>query len=192
MNNIEKVFEAASEQDIKLGMAWYPYASYIAGEIATELGVPKYKVCAVISALSPNNKWERNLKDAKSLIQGWKVGNTSVKVCTFNSNKEKAIRILDGEKVETVLTGPKTWAFYNCILNPASSHVTIDFHAANIHDGELGKRSLSRKQYSEISKSYISTADKLRLHPSTLQAITWVVWRENNQQLVATLKPLNL
>ncbi len=189
-SNLEKVFEYATEHDVKYGLSWYPYANYFAKNLSRDTGISLDKVCGVISALSPNNKWERNLVDAKNLILGY-VNNSldNVKVCTFDLNKQKALRILAGQPISEVLKGPKTWNFYNCILNPSSNHVTIDFHAANIHDGEIGARSLTAKEYQLISDTYIKVATKLQIQPSALQAILWVTWREKREEIVSLLIP---
>jgi hypothetical protein len=188
MQNILTVFNHASEDELKFGMAWYPYASYVAQQYANKYGVTKEVAAGVIAALSPNNRWERNLVDAENLIKGFKRGDTSVKVCTFGPNKEKAIQILSGGHIPEILKGPKTNAFFKCIMNPYGDNICIDFHAANIFEGEIGSRSLSEKEYQFIAGEYVKAAKEVNLSPPTLQAITWVTWRNNRENLLQHLQ----
>ena len=54
-------------------------------------------VVGVLSALSPNNKWERNvIDDTENMCVAYKsdIPLDDVKVCTYNANKQKAIKIL--------------------------------------------------------------------------------------------------
>ncbi len=83
----------------------------------------------MIAVLRPNNKWGRNSNDAVAMSKAWHNGcdPTSVKVCTFNKNKEKAAAILDlpedftTEDIETILSGRKVVAFYPSKAASASS-----------------------------------------------------------------------
>lgn len=188
IENIIKVFEFADDNDIKFGLAWYPYANYVCRKIAAKTKVPLSRVCAVMSALSPQNRWEQNMVDTENLIIGWLNKNTeNVKVSTFNSNKQKAINILNGNDISDELRGPKTWAFYNNILNPMSNHVTIDFHAFDIYAMNTKKKSLSLRKYEKISSAYIEAANQLNLHPSSLQAITWCTWRNKKYEIINSI-----
>jgi hypothetical protein len=177
--NILKVYQQAEHADKAHGMGWYPYANFIARTYASEFGITIEQAAGIISALSPNNKWERNLMDAYYLIQ-----DPGVKVCTFNSNKSKALAILDGANPLDVLRGRKTFNFYMNILDPYNpDFVTIDFHAYNIFKGGRETKSLTPKLYGEVSNAYIETAKELCILPNQLQAITWVTWRTSLQAL---------
>lgn len=184
-NNIKKVFNRATMDQLRYGMSWYPYASMVASNMANTYDITKEQACGVISALSPNNKWERNLKDAWAIIEAYFKGDPwQVKVCTYNTNKGKAIRILKGEPIDQVLKGQKTWSFYNNILDPGSPFVTIDFHANDIFHMSKNSPSLTKKRYKDISQAYIDTAHELGIRPTELQAVTWVVWRNSSKEIL--------
>jgi hypothetical protein len=107
------------------GMVWYDTAQTRASEFSAQFPVGIIKAAGVIAALSPNNPWERNVRDAHAMIQtfhalgAWEA--EKVKVCTFNANKLKALTILklQGPNVEdviNVLKGRKVCSFFKCIL----------------------------------------------------------------------------
>lgn len=183
MKNILSVYGQATEGEVFAGLSWYPDARQKAEEIAMSQGVHEHIAVGVVAALSPNNKWSRNLEDARNLISGYQRG-VDVSVCTYHKMKEKAIRILDeqpdAEGVLDILNGKKIKSFYNCILG--REDVCVDGHAYNIYLGKRnrltsGKTSLNKSTYQRVSKAYIRSAKKVGLKPSELQAITWVTWR---------------
>ena len=97
----------------------------------------------MIAALSPRNKWSRNVIDAENLIEAFTRDSESavnIKVCTFNKNKEKALKILENKDdffVDTtrdILKGPKLIEFFNCICGNKDD-VCIDGHAYCIWNG---------------------------------------------------------
>ena len=183
-------FTLATSQEVQLGVDWYASALNIAGRIAAKYHTRIEIVAGVIAALSPNNRWERNIIDAEAIIKCWAAGGTrtdilNVKVCTYTKMKQKAIDILtrDIEIVE-ILNGKKIIEFFNCITNTALNDVCIDGHAYSVWFGQrltmkqvpaIGKklRSQIKTDYrdatafinEELCESY-SAAD--------IQAITWV------------------
>jgi hypothetical protein len=56
-----------------------------------------------VSALSPNNRWERNKVDAKAVLRAVRDGVdcADVKVCTYDANKRKAFEIAKGRWTRT-------------------------------------------------------------------------------------------
>mgnify|MGYP001397859959 CR=1 FL=1 len=92
-------FTLATTQEVQLGCDWYPSALAIAGRIADKYDTSPEIVAGVIAALSPNNRWERNIVDAEAIIKCWAAGGTrtdmlNVKVCTYGKMKAKAVEIL--------------------------------------------------------------------------------------------------
>ena len=89
--NIVAKFSLATTQEVVAGCDWYTDAHKIAGRIASMYGLHHAVVAAVIAALSPNNKWERNLRDAENFIRLFTVGdpddclNLNVFTMMFNS-----------------------------------------------------------------------------------------------------------
>ena len=193
--NIVAKFSLATTQEIVAGSDWYTDAHKIAGRIASMYGLHHAVVAAVIAALSPNNKWERNCQDAENIIAAYYHGTEDdallVKVCTYKANKIKAIKCLAKgigyDDLKTILNGPKVIEFFHCILGQPHRDVCIDGHAYSIWFGErltlkkvpnIGKRLRER-----IKEDYITVTDWINeelntsYEPSQIQAITWVAHR---------------
>jgi hypothetical protein len=98
--------------------------------------VPVYIVVAVIAALSPNNKWSRNVANAATLIAAFIRGDgiDAVKVSTYHKMKQKAWDILaarpDYDGAKAMLKGQKITSFFCDIMG--EFNVTIDGHARQI------------------------------------------------------------
>jgi hypothetical protein len=186
--NIVAVFFQANEAERCEGLGWYDRAQQVARRIAeTNDEICFRAVAGVIAALSPNNRWERNVTDAEALIKVFTHGGDcdALKVSTFGKNKAKAIAILKGADPLDVLGGNKVRAFYQCILGYDA--VCVDGHAYSIW---LGQRIPTSKTPSISDKLYVKIAEDYRLAtslintitgdsylPYQIQAITWVAWR---------------
>lgn len=189
--NILAVFFQASEDELREGKMWYSNAFDTAKAIASRYDLPGGidTVAAVIAALSPNNRWNRNVRDAEALIRTYCAGGEldALKVSSYGQNKVKAIRILKGESPDDVLGGNKVRAFYECIANGNSTAVCIDGHAFSIWSGQRvvtsKTPSISDKLYAAISEDYrraalvVSSVTGVCYSAMQVQAITWVVWR---------------
>ena len=183
-------FTLATSQEVQLGCDWYPSALSIASRIGEKYGVSAQTVAGVIAALSPNNRWERNIVDAEAIIKCWAAGGTrtdmlNVKVCTYGKMKAKAVDILtrDIEIVE-ILNGKKIIEFYHCITNPTLNDVCIDGHAYSVWFGQrltmkevppIGKklRSQIKTDYRDAT-AFINEELGEFFTPADIQAITWV------------------
>jgi len=177
------IYKQARPEEVRAGMRWYDEAHAWAAGVASAHGVPLEPVVAVTAALSPANKWERNKVDTEAMISAYANGEdmSAVKVCTYNRNKDLAIKA--ARRGIEVLSGPKTNAFAINILHPENEDVvTIDRHGYNIHIGErmiVSQRGLkvTPKRYRETASAYISRAGEIGIRPNQLQAITWLTWR---------------
>ena len=127
IDNIKAIYQLATLTEKQDGINWYPAAKAIAVSLADRHGVTAAQAIGVIAALSPRNRWERNVQDADALITAYKAGGAEqaqlTKVCTFSSNKAKAIKILESglEVLPTaleILSGPKLREFASCIRWP--------------------------------------------------------------------------
>ena len=154
-------------------------------------GISPYHAAGVISALSPRNKWEDNVRNAEALAKVYASGGTvtdltNVPCRTTHRNKDQAIAILTTPTVspDKLLTGVKRQEFYTCIMHPEDNDVCIDGHAYSVWLGAylpaskapaIGKKLRARIKQDyhdacvfineELGESY-KTAD--------IQAITWV------------------
>lgn len=188
IQNILAIHQLATAAERADGAAWYPVALDVCRTIADEHGLPCAQVVGVMAALSPRNRWERNIQDCQSLIKAYKAAGASqaalTKVCTFGANKAKAIKILESglETMPTaldILSGPKLKEFASCIAGLPD--VCIDGHAYCIWNG--GRTSLADvpaigvKLRRQIKADYVAAADQLGITPAACQAITWVAWR---------------
>ena len=190
-------FTLATSQEVQLGCDWYPSAYKIAVRMAGTYGVPTETAAGVIAALSPNNRWERNIVDAEAMLKCYAAGGTrddmlNVKVCTYGKMKAKAVAILtrfepnieDWQDIATILKGKKIVEFFNCITNPKLNDVCIDGHAYSVWFGQrLTMKevpAIGVKLRKQIKTDYRDATAFINeeLHASftaaDIQAITWV------------------
>ena len=201
IENIKGVYYLSKAYEKKHGEIWYKVANKSCGAIAKKTQMHSAIVVGVLSALSPNNKWERNIIDTENICMAYKsdIPLDEVKVCTYNANKQKAIKILgildkgsmDLENdIREILNGNKVKAFFKCIHNYETNKTTvcIDGHAKAIYIGEKfalssNSSNVTNKQYRIISQAYIDATKEINESEGTsylpyqIQAITWVAWR---------------
>lgn len=191
IDNIIKIYKLATPEEKRDGIVWYANAYSDCNRISLDLSVPVHIVTGVVAALSPNNKWDRNVTNARELIQAFVNGDgmDSVKVSTYHTMKKKAWSILedmpDHEGVIVLLNGQKIVSFYRNIMGDDTC--TVDGHAKNIYYGERhgltdDRTNVGKKEYKTISDAYVKAGKRVRVNGRSLkafeiQAITWVVWR---------------
>jgi hypothetical protein len=179
----------ATSGEIEYGKQWYSLAYAIANRISLEYGLNTETVTAVIAALSPSNKWERNIKDAENVVAAYMLGSKDdalkVKVCTYGKNLTKAVAILESYHCdyESILSGPKVIEFYHSILG-ANDDVCVDGHAYSVWFGErLTMKevpSIGVKLRRTIKADYIAATQFINdnqdevFTPCQIQATTWV------------------
>jgi hypothetical protein len=184
----------ASAADIAQGCSWYQRAYDLGVSFCRAYdGLTLGQAIGVIAALSPNNKWARNVADAEAMIKLWHAGTDprTARVCTYNTNKDKAARILelespDDEAIQKILSGQKVVAFYRCIAGYRDT-VCVDGHAFAIFMGEriptTQTPSIGKALYAAITRSYILASERSfeacghHLTPAQVQAVTWVTYR---------------
>jgi len=191
VRNILKVYRRATTDDIANGYKWYDEAKTYASIISGLSGVKLNTVIGVMAALSPNNKWERNIADCERMCWAWVKGDdlSDFKVSCYNTMKLKAWSILEDnlvsdDEILDRLNGQKIRSFYSNIRG--LDEVTIDGHALNIALGvrqglTTDKTNMSKKVYKQMQDVYVRAAKRVDIKPHVLQAITWTTWkRENN------------
>ena len=188
--NIIATYQLASQADIFAGTDWYARALTFADNLGEVYNINYATIVAVIAALSPRNKWDRNMQDTENMVKVYANGGTyddlmQLKVCTFTTGKIKAARILtekvtDTDGLRVILKGPKLVEFFNGIMGDCSD-VTIDGHAYSVWLGErvtlANVPSIGKKLRQTIKSDYIEAAQIIGLPPHIVQAITWVTWR---------------
>lgn len=190
VKNILSVYRQASDADKDAGILWYARAKVAAHDIALRYDVPIRIVVGVMAALSPNNRWERNVKDAERLIAAYLEGDDieSVSVSTYNKMRSKAWSILDAmpsddQHVMRILNGQKIKSFFSNIMGHDTC--TVDGHARNIAFAERvgltdSRTTIGKKLYQELQDAYAVAAHAHNLKAYEMQAITWVVWKRIN------------
>ena len=188
-SNILAVYQLASTYDRQQGLDWYARAKKFAAQLVLRYDtISLSQAIGVIAALSPRNKWERNLADAENLIKVYRVDPQSaanVKVCTFGKNKAKALQILaltdaNWDSVLAILSGPKLREFASCIMGD-KQEVCIDGHAYSVWLGDrvtlANVPSIGVKLRRTIKADYQAASKALGVPASTVQAVTWCAWR---------------
>jgi hypothetical protein len=177
--NILAVLDRATPEEWAEGANWYPAANSFAVGLAEKYGFRLWQTAAAIAALSPQVSWSRNVTMAEALCAGRPAGGQT------GANIAKARAALRGEMT---LGGPKVRAFFWNIYQPeAEDVVTIDRHAVAIAFGRpLGDveriRALSTpRKYRTYAEAYQRAAKDVGMPANTLQAITWVRWRNEQR-----------
>jgi len=185
--NIIAIYKLANPSEIKHGMTWYLNALTDCKKIAEQLKLPTHIVVGVVSALSPNNQWERNILNAHDLCKAFIDGQDmdSLKVSTYHTMKRKAWHILENmptyDETIVILNGKKIVSFFRNIMGDETD-ITIDGHARNIYYNDrqgltTPNTSIRKLEYIDIQKAYKRASKKLGLKAYELQAITWVTWK---------------
>jgi hypothetical protein len=173
----------ATPEELREGLAWYDDAMAFAELLSDTFGITKVMAAAIISALSPNNKWPRNKVDAWNLCEAYAKGLTldDFKVCTYNSNKVRAWKIRSGE-IKITKDSRKTYAFALNVGDRDESVVTLDKWMARAFSTTSLKpkdtpTTFTPKQYDRFETHFVKVAKRLGYKPYELQAIVWVVMR---------------
>jgi hypothetical protein len=175
--NLEKLFNHATIEDIVNGKDWYYEAHKWCKNTTMEYDniFSPMAVASVLSALSPNNKWEQNKKDVykvlSAVMMNWKA--EDIKVCTFHSNKYKAFEIAKGNLFIDI-SARKTFSFVNNISELNDRYVTIDLWHLRACFGKT-MTSLGMLAYQQLEKLTINKAQKVGMKGFEYQAIIWLV-----------------
>lgn len=184
INKLKDWYTSASSENIRKGMHWYREAQDFCKDLNEKYGIDLYVCAAVVSCLSPNNKWERNKVDAEAVIVAFinGINPDNIKVCTYDRNKLKAFKVLNGEMIAE--SSPKTHAFAMNVGRLSSEHITIDkWHIraclCGIDEGAVDcVDSITAKQYRRIEQITSMVAKEFGLKGYELQAIIWVTIKQ--------------
>lgn len=172
---IVALYDGASEDDRNSGELWYQVANSDCVAIAAEFNLSVDQACGVVAALSPNLRWDRNIKAARAVL----AGGTSE---AYPANEFKARRIQAGETPLDVLGGLKVRAFYGNLLSGGyDTGVTVDGHAFNAAHGLVQPVKAARvtpREHSRVSRAYRAAARLRGTTAPAMQATVWIVWRE--------------
>jgi len=155
----------ASMRDIELASRWYHEAYLVALEVAENMSIPLENAASIVSAFSPRQRWDVNVRQALAFSNGEKVkGLTNNLTMAANA----------AEYGFDALKGLKTNAFARAIAGDDNA-VVIDVwmcRAANI-----GTDSPNKSQYNFVSDAVRDAAALFGITPRTAQALIWIVVR---------------
>lgn len=178
VRNILKAYKRATPEQAIAGAQWYSEAHAIAGAIHDDINAG----AAMLAVLSPVLSWEKNV--AAAIVAAKPRGTRPAGTLTGSWSKARAAR-RKGAKLDAIVKGEKVRAFWVCIATDGQDPfaVCVDRHAAAIAvgfflDGKDASRAVSGKNYTRIADAYRDAAARVGVTPATMQAVTWVVWRE--------------
>lgn len=176
--NLLEMYEKRTDQHTQEGMQWYKTANQICIDMGKQLDYDPAVVAQVISALSPRNKWERNIIDTRTVLEAVNKGMNpeDVKVCTFNNNKNKAFEIARGER-GIDQASPKTYSFVKNIAELDASKVTIDVWHLRACFGKTIESGLTPLRYKQLEKLTLKCAEMVGVRGYEFQAIVWGIVR---------------
>ena len=178
VTNIINTYERATEEQQCGGENWYWMARHLAESLADQHDLPVVNVAYAIAALSPVTDWITNQIAASEVCA------TGFTRFQSGANIDKANRCLAGEL--TKLRGPKVERFALAIVNPlGDTTACIDRHAFSIWMGtkqtDVQQKVLARKgAYELVADAYAEAARILDVPVHTVQATTWIVWRDEH------------
>lgn len=186
VENILACFEQVTDQELHHGKTWYATAKDNCQAMADLYELPLHIVVGVVAALSPTNRWERNLVDANNMLKvfvdGGYVEDTAP--CTYKAMRDKAWSILeqmpsDEWDVEIILKGPKITDFFWCIMR--YNVCVIDGHAWCIANADRRTMqevpNIGKKLRNELQRAYMLAAKQHNMAAYEMQAATWVAWK---------------
>lgn len=181
---MREFFSRATPKQIVSGSKWYNHYHQWCRDRGSELGFRPQTVAGVVSALSPNNKWERNLQDAVAVLKAVRddISPDNIKVCTYNSNQEKAFKIAQNDDpFFDRTTSPKTHAFVSNLGELDASRVTLDIWMWRVVNHRTRKplKSLTEARYRAIEQIVLDLASGQGVTGYEYQAIVWEAVRES-------------
>jgi len=171
--NIRAWYAQSTPEERAEGMAWYPEARKHVARIACDYLLPNERVAHLIAALSPRNKWHRNIADAERFARAYVRGQAMPSAAAFTSNARAAWAVLhDGASA----SGRKVESFAANLCGD-EERVTVDTWAIRAATGGRVDTVSNLGEYREIARAYQAVARELGLTPATLQATVWVTIR---------------
>jgi DNA-binding NtrC family response regulator len=150
------------------GERWYPAAREIIAQLADQTGQTPERCAAVVSHLSPRLRWEKNVDQARTLIQ-------TGTVAGMGRGIRKARAALEAEDPMSTFTGNKTTHFVRALTGDDQA-VTVDvwiMRAVEVTAKDMKKA----HRYQAVVAAITEVADSLGVTPATLQAAIWLYMR---------------
>jgi hypothetical protein len=179
-DNLRALLSTAHLIDWVDGRLWYSRARESVDDVAREFLVPHQRVAGIVAALSPRNRWERNVSDARDLLRY----GPAARVGTVGAHKRAALLIMRGEPWRLVLKGPKTRAFAAALAGDDEAAV-IDVWMARALTGGRRDTPRSGADYQDMADAVRYVAAREFIEVTSLQATAWIVARRNRKGVQA-------
>lgn len=169
------------EQSKEVSSSWYEDTFLFCQELANQYEVPVRYVVAILSALSPQQKFEQNKKNTEYYFKTGYVKHTS-----RQRDKIELMKFILEEKNEKeqdkflmkCLGGSKTKFFYhNIVYRDQSPFVTLDSWMIKVLV-DWKRKHLTKNQYEIVSNIMIQKAYDYNIPVCNLQAKIWTCIRD--------------
>lgn len=178
---IYKLYAMATQEEKNTD--WYADAYHFANDLSEQHDISPVKIANLISAISPQTKWEKNKEYAILALQGfdavrngWIGKNDLPKIHKFSVMSDNGYAVLFEQEFNL---GQKTASFAANILGNKQI-VTVDSLAMSILLGfyeKAGSYNIKNPAYVYAQSLYVHCANVLGIFPAQLQAVVWVVCR---------------
>jgi hypothetical protein len=166
------LWHGADPGTLEAGRLWYPRAEALIADLAERHAVPRPQVAGVIAALSPQQRWRRNIISADAILRG-----EPHAAAGYAPNRAKAQRIAEGAPALQVLGGDKVRSFWANLYGSRQA-VTIDTWMQKAVTGttRMGEQPKGAR-YRRIERATISAAAIVGETPREFQAAVWLAIR---------------
>jgi hypothetical protein len=173
------VYASADPATLEAGRLWYPEAEGIVAELAERYDQPRPQVAGILAALSPQQRWRRNVLSAVAVLEG-----EGSRAAGYAENRAKAHRIAEGEAATDVLGGAKVRAFWANLIGSRYA-VTVDTWAQRAAIGRMAEQPKARR-YARIARAYAAAAEICGETPREFQAAVWLAVRPSTEHIKDT------
>ena len=155
----------ASLRDVEAASRWYHDANAVARQVADNLSCSMEIAASIVSAFSPRQRWDINVRQALAFSRG-----EEVKGLTNNLTMARNALALGFD----ALKGQKTNAFARAIAGDDNA-VVIDVWM--MRAAMMPTDSPNKTQYAFVSDAIVDAANMFGLTPRTAQALIWIIVR---------------
>ena len=158
----------ASMRDIELASRWYHDAYGVARQVADNLSCSIEVAASIVSAFSPRQRWDINVRQALAFSRGEDVKGLTNNLAMANAAMVKGFDALNGQK---------TNAFARAIAGDDDA-VVIDVWM--MRAAMMPTDSPNKTQYAFVSDAVRDAAALHGITPRTAQALIWIIVRGNH------------
>lgn len=184
--NIEATYNLGTPDQITRGLEWYLRGNLILRDIQEETGLSLEMIAAICAHLSPRISWTANIKGTWCMAL-----DLPILSGIMARSWDMALIARRSSDPLSTLNGPKVSAFAGNLLLMDMNRVTVDVWA--LRAAGVGELDIKRKgAYEQVEAAYQEVADKLGIAPARLQAIVWIIVKENWKRGQTDWNPLDL